>query len=93
MPPPSFRVSLIPVFTLAGLLISGCATTNQPANGPAATIVEGETVYPTGSRISRVVKKGDAAGVAGDMPGGSTGTRNLEKEANDFRAQAPITGR
>ncbi|MBI5768490.1 MAG: hypothetical protein HZA93_11890 [Verrucomicrobia bacterium] len=87
------RVSVSSTFVLAGLFAGGCATTNPPTNGTSAAVVEGEAVYPTGSRISRVVKKGDAAGIAKDMPGGSTGTNNLEREANDFRPQAPITGR
>ena len=91
---PAAPVRLVALVTLAGLLAGGCATTNPPANGATAgATVEGEAAYPTGSRISHVVRKGAPAGVAKDMPGGSTGTTNIEREQNDFRPQFPITGR
>ncbi len=80
---------------IAALLAGGCATANQRAHGTAAATetVEGEAAYPTGSRISHVVRKGAPAGIAKDMPGGVTSSRNIEREQNDFQPQMPVGGR
>ena len=77
----------------AVLLIFGCATNRQSqAPEPRGIIVEGEVIQPTGSRISHVVKKGDPAGIANDMPGTVNGTRDLAHEQNDIAPQFPVGG-
>jgi hypothetical protein len=81
------------MLSAACLLSSGCASTRQSnAPDPQGVIVECEVVHPTGSRLSKVVPKGNPAGIAKDMPGTVTGTRGIERDQNDILPQGPMGG-
>lgn len=74
------------------VLAAGCATDpSKHAQTPAdAVYVEGETVTPTGSRISHTVRKGQPAGVAGGMAGGVVGGGTIAHEQNDVNAAGQL---
>jgi hypothetical protein len=83
------------MISFAGLLLTGCTSLIDPptAGSGAAVFVEGEIVQQTGSRLSRVVKKGHPAGISRDMPGGIIGSGMLAKEQNDINSEGPLRGR
>ena len=79
---------------LAILCANGCTNgAPKPESGVVVKEADTEVTRATGSRISRRVLKGKAAGPVSDMSGTVVGAGAIARQQNDIAAQFPMGGK